>query len=34
MKNSIDYYVKEFIEGKLEQERGTWEVLGRSYIKK
>jgi len=34
MKRDNDYYAKEFVEGKLEQQRGEWESLGRPFVRK
>jgi hypothetical protein len=34
MRKDLDYYAQEFIEGKLEQQRGEWESLGRPFVRK
>lgn len=34
MKKDLNYYAKEFVEGKLEQQRGEWESLGRPFVRK
>ena len=34
MREDCKYYVDEFVQGLLEQQRGIWESLGRQYVRK